>query len=61
MVFAGEVGCWPDAALCAWVTPQGQAMLNAGTFAGRAADLLDMLEGMAARSVTLRRWMRWWW
>ncbi len=36
--------CWPDAALCRWLTRP--PFLNAGVFAGTAGNILAMLETM---------------
>lgn len=39
--------CWPDAVACRWLT--SAPYLNAGVFAGKASDVLHMLEGMGER------------
>jgi len=47
VTFAAEKTCWPDAALCKWLT--ASPYLNAGVFAGEKQHVLGMLEDMVHR------------
>jgi len=47
VTFAAERDCWPDPALCKWLTTA--PYLNAGVFAGEKLHVRAMLEDMVLR------------